>query len=383
MEKPKVALVHDYLVQYGGAEKTLEAVAELFPEAPIYTGIYNPKSLSKALQQRKVIAGDNSLIRKFPKHLTFLMPYVFEHFDLRDYDLIISDGTAWPKGVLTTPSQLHISYIHTPPRFLYGYSVENPQRFKWYYKPAITVIDHFLRIWDYNAAQRPDYLVANSFEIQRRIKKYYARDATVIYPPVESNFKAPTTKNPLQKPYYITVGRLAAYKNTDLLISAFNCLGLPLVIVGTGREEKKLRSIAQNNITFTGKVSESEKHELLANSHGFIFPVEDEDFGIVPIEAMAHGKPVLAHRSGGPLETIEEGKHGEFFDTLTEECLIKAIKNFDANIRANKYNAEAIRVHAQQYSKEGFQQEFSKFVEEKWEEHARVTRGPDNSNCSQ
>ncbi|MEN9389692.1 MAG: hypothetical protein RLY61_776, partial [Candidatus Parcubacteria bacterium] len=173
----KVAFVHDYLSQYGGAEKTLEALLELYPTADIYTGLYNPKNLPETITSKNIIAPRNKLFLKLSKLLTFLMPVIFESFDLRSYDLIISDGTAWPKGVITSPNQLHIAYIHTPPRFLYKYSVETTKRNKWYLKPFVSVVDHFLRIWDFGAAQRPNYLIANSIEVQKRIKKFYKRDA--------------------------------------------------------------------------------------------------------------------------------------------------------------------------------------------------------------
>ena len=150
----KVAFVHDYLSQYGGAEKTLEALLELYPTADIYTGLYNPKNLPETITSKNIIAPRNKLFLKLSKLLTFLMPVIFESFDLRSYDLIISDGTAWPKGVITSPNQLHIAYIHTPPRFLYKYSVETTKRNKWYLKPFVSVVDHFLRIWDFGAAQR-------------------------------------------------------------------------------------------------------------------------------------------------------------------------------------------------------------------------------------
>jgi len=381
MTEPKVALIHDYLVQYGGAEKTLEAIMELFPAAPIYTGVYKPKLLSSQINSRKIICPNNSLLNMFPKHLTFLMPTVFESFDLREYDIIISDGTAWPKGVLTTPQQLHISYVHTPPRFLYKYSVESSVRNSLIYKPFVSYLDHYLRMWDFSAAQRPDYLLANSQEIRKRIQKFYKRDAKVIYPPVEIDFptKFDTDQN-FAEPYYLSVGRLSAYKNLDILVQAFNLLGMHLTIAGTGIEEPKLKKMAKPNIKFLGRVSELEKHQLYANCLGLIFPVVDEDLGIVPIEAMAHGKPVLAHRSGGVLETVQEGFSGMFFDTVTVESLIEKIKEFDTAIRAKKFNPEQIKQTTQNYGKERFKKEFSSFVREKWEEHNARTTGSTNNN---
>jgi glycosyltransferase involved in cell wall biosynthesis len=338
---------------------------ELYPDAPIYTGIYNPKKLPKNITSRKIIALKGFFIVNFYKYFTFLMPLIFEGFDLHQYDLIVSDGTAWPKSVLTSPDQLHIAYIHTPPRFLYKYSSESAKRNKWYFKPFIALIDHYLRIWDFIAAQRPDYLIANSQEIKRRIEKFYRRGAVVINPPVETTFAGTANVNNLKKPYYIALGRLVAYKNFDVLIQAFNLLDMPLYIVGTGIEENRLKRLANNNIVFTGKVTEQEKHALIEGSLGLINTVADEDFGIVPIEVMSHGKPVLAHKSGGHLEVIEENVSGMFFDCTDFEGLVVKIKEFDNAIRNHKFDSEKIRAGTEKYSKERFQQEFKKFVDQK------------------
>jgi len=308
MKQPKIAFVHDYLLNYGGAEKVLEALLEMYPESPVYTSMHEPEKLSNAINKQKIICPETALFKKFPKYLTFLMPLVFENFDLREYDIIVSDSSAWSKGVITKPEQLHISYIHTPPRFLYKYSVESMKRSAWYFKPFVTVLDSLLRVWDRSAAQRPNYLIANSEEVRSRIKKFYGRDALVIYPPVEIDVKnsgSPAEKN--RAPYFLVLSRLAAYKNIDLVIRAFKNISTELWIAGTGREEERLKELAGPNVKFLGKVSESEKHSLIEGCLGVINAVKDEDFGIVPVEAMAHGKPVLAHKSGGHLETVTEG----------------------------------------------------------------------------
>lgn len=358
----KVALVHDYLIQYGGAEKVLETLMELFPDATVYTGIYSPKKVSSKINSKDIRALRNPLIIKFSKFFTFLMPLVFEHFDLTAYDLIISDGTAWAKGVLTQPDQLHISYVHTPPRFLYGYSVESTKRNAWYFKPFVPVIDHFLRIWDFNAAQRPGYLVANSKEVQRRIKKFYARDSKLIYPPLELGHQVKKPLSPLGEPSYIVLGRLAAYKNVDVVVEAFKKMELPLVIVGTGTEEKKLRQRAGPKTKFMGGVDEKTKHAVLEGCLGVINAVEDEDLGIVPLEAMSHGKPVFAHRSGGHLETIEENVTGMFFDTLDVDEFIEKFREFDKKVRNNEFDSNKAREQAQRFDKERFKREFMAFI---------------------
>ncbi|KKS30960.1 hypothetical protein A2380_03995 [candidate division WWE3 bacterium RIFOXYB1_FULL_43_24] len=372
MKQPKIAFVHDYLLNYGGAEKVLEALLEMYPESPVYTSMHEPEKLSNAINKQKIICPETALFKKFPKYLTFLMPLVFENFDLREYDIIVSDSSAWSKGVITKPEQLHISYIHTPPRFLYKYSVESMKRSAWYFKPFVTVLDSLLRVWDRSAAQRPNYLIANSEEVRSRIKKFYGRDALVIYPPVEIDVKnsgSPAEKN--RAPYFLVLSRLAAYKNIDLVIRAFKNISTELWIAGTGREEERLKELAGPNVKFLGKVSESEKHSLIEGCLGVINAVKDEDFGIVPVEAMAHGKPVLAHKSGGHLETVTEGISGMFFEGSDEKELSLKIKEFEQAIYNHTFDPEIIEDTVAKFSKQRFQNEIRSFIEEKWAEHRK------------
>lgn len=373
MHKPKVCLVHDYLIQHGGAEKTLEALCEIYPNAPIYTAIYKPEKMGKFFKNKKIISASKksdklfSLIPNLSKFFTFLFPLVFENFDLSEYNIVISSSSSYAKGVITKPAQLHISYIHTPPRFLYGYSVESTKRTAWYFKPFVNIIDHFLRIWDYLAAQRADVVIANSQEVKERIKKFYKRNATVINPPVEIEYASENlSKNNLEQPYYLALGRLAHYKNFDLIIKAFNVLGKPLKIIGTGKEEKRLKRLANKNIEFLGRVDDKEKHKTIKNSLGVIFPVVEEDFGIVPIEAMAHGVPIFAHRSGGPKETIKENVDGTFFDNVELEEFIEKFRDFDKKIHDNFFDKEKVQNHSKSFSKERFKKEFENYVTEVW-----------------
>jgi len=370
MITPKVALIHDHLVQYGGAEKTLETIMEIFPEAPVYTGIYNPNKMPKSITGKNIIHSNNVFLHKLPKYFSFLMPLVFENIDLSKYDIILSDSSCWAKGVLTKPSQLHISYIHTPPRFLYKYSVESEIRKKRLFKPAISIIDLILRNWDFTAAQRPNYLIANSNEVKNRISKFYSRDSHIINPPVDIEYNSELT-NPSEGKYYIAWGRLVSYKNFLPLVKSFNINGLPLVIAGTGPEENKLKSIAKDNVKFTGWVEDEEKNKLIKESKGVINAVEDEDFGMVPVEAMSYGKPVLAHKSGGHLETITEGVNGMFFESLKPEELSNRIIQFDKMINEETFNAEDIRRETMKYSKERFKEEYKSYVMEKWEVHQK------------
>jgi len=365
---PKVALVHDYLNQYGGAEKTLEKIMELFPDAPIYTGILDLQKLPEIFKKRKIITPKmNQLFKRFPKLFTFLMSKRFEGFDLSDFDLIISDGTAWAKSVITTSDQLHISYIHTPPRFLYKYSTESNLRKNPLLKPLFLYLDFHLRIWDFAASKRPDFLLCNSIEVLKRIKKFYKRDAVVIYPPVETS----EFKNNKIEDYYVISGRLSSYKNFDLVIELFNTINKKLVVIGTGIEEKNLKKMAHKNIQFVGKVSNEDLHEILSKSKGYIFPVKEEDFGIAPVEALSHGVPVLAHRSGGPLESIIENEDGLFFDEINLQSISEKFIEFDKKIESNFFNRKEISRRAKRFDQKVFVKEFSEFVTEKWNEFAR------------
>lgn len=260
---------------------------------------------------------------------------------------------------------LHIFTL--PLGFLYKYSTESTKRNKWYFKLPFSYIDNLLRLWDFVSAQRPDFIVANSKEVQKRVKKFYKRESTVIYPPVQTDIAQNYERDNVAKPYYVAIGRLIRYKNFDLLIQAFNLVGLPLVIIGTGEYETKLKQMAGPNVTFKGVLSEEEKGQILHNALGLINPISDEDFGIVPVEAMAHGIPVLAHKSGGHLETIIEDVNGMFFDNTNIDDFVTKVKSFDSAIRNGHFDKEKIRASVQRFSKQRFQTEFKQFVEDKWE----------------
>ena len=361
---PKVALVHDYLNQYGGAERTLEKIMEIFPDAPIFTGVLDLKKLPPVFKERKIITPKlNLLFQRFPKLFTFLMGNRFENFDLTGFDLILSDGTAWAKSVITEKNQLHISYIHTPPRFLYKYSSENTLRKKWYLKPLFAYLDFHLRIWDYAAAQRPDFLLCNSLEVQKRIKKFYKRDAEVIYPPVKiEKYKKESREN-----FYLTTGRLSSYKNFDLVIQLFNNLDKELVVIGTGIEEENLKKIAKSKkIKFLGKVNDEVLHDYLNKASGYIFPVKDEDFGIALVEALSHGTPCLAHRSGGPLEILRENIDGLFFDEININSITEKFMEFDKKVNEGFFNPKEIAENTKKFSEEIFSKKLKDFIEISW-----------------
>lgn len=362
----RVALIHDFLVEYGGGERVLEALHGMWPEAPVFTTVFNEDLYKKwpALKSWDIRVPKITrlpIISKIYKYFTFLYPLVVERFDLREFDLIISSSAFLAKGVITGPNQRHIAYIHTPARFLYHLPTEtSDKRSKWYWKIILAPIDFWLRIWDFQAAQRPDVLVANSQTTKARIKKFYRREAVVVNPPVEVTAGI----NPAAaggSSYFLSVSRLCAYKNVDLIIRACNELKLPLVVVGTGREEAKLKALAGPTIKFAGFVSDSELAELYRGCRAFIFAVSDEDFGITPVEAMGYGKPVIAYRSGGVTETVVEGKTGTFFDELSVDSLTIALKRF----REKDFTPEGCRKRAEEFSKEKFCERMSKLISEK------------------
>ncbi len=349
-----VALVHDYLTEFGGAERVLAVLKEMYPKAPVFTSFYNQSTIESS-QIRKV----GGVLGKLGKAATCFLPLAFESFDLRGYDVIISDGTIWSKSVLTTPEQLHIFYCHTPPRFLYNYPSEIDRRGS-LIGPLLRPIDHLLRLWDFSSAQRPDVIVANSKNTAKRIKKFWGREVdAVIYPPVVTLNKSNTTNGTYDmENFYLYVGRLSAYKNVDVAIRACSKLGLPLKVVGTGREENKLRKLAGPSVEMLGFVSDSELENLYRSCTAVIFPVSEEDFGIVPVEAMSYGKPVIALRGGGAEETVIEGKTGAFFNSPTVESLTSVLEHFDTS----KYRSEDCIAEARKFSKDNFMQGFIDLV---------------------
>jgi len=389
----KTALVHDFLNQYGGAERVLEALHEIYPSAPVYTSLYDPLKLP--LRMRNWDVRPFRLPRiPHARLYTFFYPILFENLDLSEYDLVISSSASFAKGVITLPKTLHISYIHTPPRFLYHYPTETDRRSVRYLRPILAPLDNLLRLWDYSVAQRPDFLVANSQETARRIKKFYGREAAVIYPPVSlesfasaqdksgdrSQEQASAFLNPsglesstrrvfpaeAQGSYFLIVSRLAAYKRIDLAVEACNRLGLPLKIVGIGREERRLRKIAGPTVEFLGFVGDREVADLYRGCEALILPGA-EDFGITPVEAMSFGKPVIAFGCGGALETVIEGKTGTFFTQGTAESLMGVLKSFDPS----RYKAEDCITQAKKFSAEHFKDEFRAFVGKKLKENGR------------
>ncbi len=357
----KVALIHDHLAQDGGAEKVLKIFSEMFPDAPIYTLLYEKKNSDEYFKSRRI---ETSIIQKLPggvKHYQWYMPFMpmaVEFFDLRNFDLIISDASAFAKGVITSSHSLHICYCHTPTRYLWSdtHQYINDLKYNRYFKKIISLVLNYIRMWDRLAADRVDKYIANSHFVAKRIKKFYKKESTVIYPPVETGkFKIADQI----EDYFLIGGRLAKYKRVDLVIEAFKNTGKKLKIYGDGIDLERLKRMAAgcSKIEFLGRVDDSRKAELYGKALAFIYP-QEEDFGITAVESMASGRPVIAYRSGGAIETVIEGETGVFFNEQTVESLLNAVNNFDSS----KFNPEAIRRHAEKFSVERFKKEISEYI---------------------
>ncbi len=363
----KVALVHDYLREYGGAERVLEVLHEMYPDAPVYTSYYFPEKMPAQFKSWNIIPG---VIEKWwgarllQKPYTYLVGMSFEQFDLRGFDLVISSSANFAKGVITHPGQIHINYCHTPTRFLWGLNTQTKRG--GLLSLLLGPLDSYLRQWDYAAAQRVDYFIANSLTTKKRIKRFYARDSVVMFPPTVSSSKESVSESDIHlvcrkylipENYFLVVSRLFRVKNIDVIVNAFNELGLPLVIVGSGKEEKKLKKLAKQNIIFTGFVSDEELSGLYAGARAFVAAAEDEDFGMTVVESQSHGVPVIALRRGGYTESVVEDKTGVFFDEVSAVFLGDAVKKF----QELSFDKEFIKKHSLKFSKEAFVEQFTHF----------------------
>jgi len=360
----KIALAHDYLIRFGGAERVFLNLQKIFPQAEIYTLLYNSKKMGKYFPNTKIHTSflqNIPLSRKYHRILAPLMPAAAESLDLRDFDLVISSSSTFIKGLVLRPKTIHICYCHNPARFLWDYASEYNGGPSFLRK----ILSHYLRLWDRAAANRVDYFIANSKTTAQRIKKYYDRDARVIYPAIrtvpqiQSLSRTVYKGQSLSSEYFLIVSQLTPYKRIDLAIDAFNKLELPLVIIGQGRHKKRLQKMARSNIKFLGWQSDEIVKKYLQECTAFIFPGED-DFGIAPVEAMSFGKPVLAYRKGGATETILEGITGEFFDDPATEALADGIRRLKMNL--NNYSPLVIKKRAEKFSHENFEREIKEFI---------------------
>ncbi|NTU46123.1 glycosyltransferase family 4 protein [Candidatus Roizmanbacteria bacterium] len=327
----KIAIVHDQLQEFGGAERVLVSLMDIFPHADLYTAYYNPSTLGHHAEQTKKWNIHTTWADRIPgfkrlaSPLRFLTPFIWESINFSDYDLVISSsGTMMCKGIITRPETPHICYLHHPPRYLYYYETALEWQKHILIKIYGNLINQHLREWDFLSSQRVDHFIANSEETKRRIQKYYRCDADVIYPPVMIPKDLP--RNTKKKNYYLTISRLARAKHLDILIEAANKKKLPLKIVGQGRDYAYLKSLAGDTVELVGGIPDNELEELYAGAKAFLFASRDEEFGIAPIEAMGRGIPVIAYASGGLKETIQPGHNGYLFSTLSADSLLEQVE---------------------------------------------------------
>lgn len=357
---PRIAIVCSWLNQYGGAERVLETLHEMYPRAPIYTSMYSPKAMPRHFASWDI---RTSFLQQMPfsrsHHQLFLplYPIAFEQLDLSGYDLVIDVSSAFSYGVLTRPETPHISYCLTPARFLWNYhDYARRESLGPLARVALAPLLTWLRAWDVEASRRVDHFVAISRLVESRIRKYYGRESSIIYPAIDVRRFEPATAGEVED-YFLVVSRLIPYKRIDLAVDAFNQLGLPLKVVGGGRDRASLESMAAPNVQFLGRVSDADLMRLYAHCRAFIFPGE-EDFGLTPLEAQAAGRPVIAYGAGGALETVKAGVTGEFFRAASAESLAETVAAF----QADRYDPVEIRRQAEAFDVEVFKREFGAYV---------------------
>lgn len=360
----RVALVHDYIKEYGGAERVLEALTEIFPKAPIYTAFVDRKSTAyKKFKDKKFVTSWFSYLpfsSKLASPLRFLTPLIWGSFNFKDYDLVLSSSSWYiTKGFKKKGDNFtEICYCHTPPRWLYGYNTSvNFQKYK-IVKAYALVVGHLLRQYDFKSAQKVDYFIANSNEVAGRIKKFYKKDATVIYPPIN----LPKVKITKKKDYYFIVSRIVGAKGLDFAVEAALKLNLKLKIAGSSAgyslEQERLIKKAKGKVEFLGQVTDGQLSKLYSQAKAFLALAYDEDFGITPVEAQSFGTPVIAYNGGGYKETVIDGKTGILFDDYSVEGLVEAIKKFETA----KLDPNDCVINAKKFSKDRFEKEIKEFV---------------------
>lgn len=365
----KIALVHDYIKDYGGAERVLEELYKLFPDAPIYTAFYKTGSPAyERFKNAKIIPSWVQhvpfFVDKLHSPLRFLAPLIWRSFDFSKYDVVIGSASWYiTKGFNKSSNTKEICYCHTPPRWLYGYKTSIEWQKYWPVKLYGMVVGHFMRLYDFRAAQKVDYFIANSEEVRSRIEKFYRRSATVIYPPVSLPEIPKQVQDDNKKDYYLVVGRIVGSKGLDLAVEAAQKLNIKLKIAGVPAgyytEYKSLSEKAVRNVEFLGYVSDQELIRLYTSAKAFLALAEDEDFGITPVESMLCGTPVIAYYGGGYRETVVDGKTGIFFKEYDVESLIDTIKKFESL----KFSSDTCRKQAQKFSAEVFDKKIKEFIE--------------------
>lgn len=366
--KPKIALVHHWLVSPGGAERLLYELHQMYPDSPIYTAAYTPEKFPELVDADVRTTWLNRIPLAKTKHQFFpvLRGLAFRMLNLSEYDIVISSCAAEAKYVTTGKHTLHICYCHTPVRYYwsdYDWYVAHPPfgKLNWLVQGLLPLMIGWLRRIDFAAAQRVNVFIANSTTVKARIKKYYKRDSTVIFPPIVTDPLLKLERNP--QDFYLIVGRQVAYKRLDLAVDAFNKLGYKLKVVGQGEEIAKQRGRAKSNIEFLGWVDDAERNQLFATAKAFIWP-QEEDFGMTPLEAMAAGCPVVAYGVGGAADYMIDGRTGVVFAEQTVPALAKAIERS----QSIQFDEAQIRQQARAFDKMVFRKQIAAFVDEHWKE---------------
>lgn len=363
----KVAITHDWLVNYGGGERVLQQLLVMYPDADIYTLVYDKKKMAGFFPPEKVHVSRLQRLpmatRLYTKMLS-LMPGAWEEFDLTGYDLVLSSSSSCAKGVITRPDTPHVAYIHSPMRYAWDLYFDYYARSGFLTRLFMKRWIPALRQWDYVSSQRPDCLVANSSYIARRIQKFWGRDAVVVNPPVNT---ALLTPNGLpHEGFYLAFSRMVAYKRLDMAIEACGRTGRKLVVVGSGGQEKELKKLASSfpgaDISFTGRISDDAVRSYLQRCRALLFCAQ-EDFGIIPVEAQACGRPVIAYGSGGALETVIDGKTGVFFDRQDADSLTDALGRFEKLESEGAFDSAAIASHAASFSEDRFRSQMAAVIE--------------------
>jgi glycosyltransferase involved in cell wall biosynthesis len=357
----KVAIVHDWLIGMRGGEKVLESMLDIFAEADIFSLFFEPRHISEKIKSHNIFTSPlnkYAFIRNRHRHFLPLLPAAVESFPLRDYHLVISSSHCVAKGVIPGPDSLHICYIHSPMRYIWDQYESYFGRLKGLKKSFIKRQVSKLRIWDVTSSARVDYFVANSNFVKQRVEKYYRRDAVVIHPPVDTDFFKPA-ESP-REDYFLTVSALVPYKNNHLLVEAFNRLREPLVVVGAGPEEKRLKKMAGPNITFRKNVTAQELRALYQQAAAFVYSGV-EDFGIAFVEAQACGIPVIALKKGGVLDIVEDGRTGILYEGEGIDNIARAVKRL-ADFR---FEPSILRENSLKFSPETFKIKIQTFIEGK------------------
>lgn len=364
----KVAITADWMSTFGGGQRVLIQLHEMFPDAPIFTAVHDPDSLPAAMQDWDIRP---SFLQRLPFARTRyqaylpLMPIAFEQFDLREYDLVLTTSSACAKGVITGPGTLNVCYCFTPCRYIWDLYHDYTREL--WSRPLIAPVAHWLRVWDRLSSDRVDHFISISHEVASRVRRHYRRDSNVIYPPVDVDRIVPDGAEP--DDFYLVVSRLVPYKRIDLAVQAATRLGRRLLVVGDGSARRKLEALAGPSVEFLGRRSDEEIAALYARCRGFLFP-GFEDFGLTPVEAQAAGRPVIAYARGGALETVVDGATGIFFEEQSVESVVAAMQQFERM----RFDPAVCRRNAERFSAQEFRSRIGEAIEDAFRQAGRDSR---------